>query len=186
VNLVKISAIAPDGTETPYRYANTYDLQRTTGPLRLIIAPAANHTRLLLDLASCWRGPYGILYVLLTSRTDRRPGRYQSPDTLSRSELAAFLAEHRTFLEADGRHARWIASREGEGTLVYDRHNVVYAYGALEGYETILSQKGFVRAPVRVPVPHAHHFHEENDAAEERMVELWAWRYSPLREGDDD
>ena len=185
MNLVKLGAIAPDGTETPFRYANVYDLQRTTGPLRLVIAPAADHTRLLLALASCWRGPYGLLYVLLVSRTDQLPGRYESPGVLPLAELASFLAEHAAFLESDGRHAFWIDSPEGEGTLVYDQHNVLYAYGPIEAYETLLLEQGFTRSPVRFPAPHMHHYHPENDSAEEQLLVHWEWRYSPLQDDDD-
>lgn len=185
MSLVKLGSIAPDGTETPFRYANVYDLQRTTGPLRLVIAPEANHTGLLLALASCWHGPYGLLYVLLVSRTARLPGRYESPGVLSQPELVSFFAEHAAFLETDGRHAFWVDSPEGEGTLVYDQHNVLYAYGPIEAYETILLEQGFTRAPVRFPSPHTHHYHPENDASEERLLGQWEWRYSPLQEDDD-
>jgi hypothetical protein len=163
-----------------------YEWERTTGPARLIIAPASNHVDLLLALAQCWRGPFWVLYVLVVERGGGQAGRYQTPEPLRFAALEAFLTEYQHFLEGDARHAVWVASAAGEGTLVYDRHNVIYAYGPLEQFEDVLTARHIRREPVEFPVPHSHHYRPEFDAAERRLLAAFDWIHTPLRAGDAD
>ena len=105
---------------------------------------------------------------------------------MTRAEIEAFLATYREFLEGDGRHALWVASVAGQGTLVYDRHNVIYAYGPLEAFEDVLTARGLRRGRVELPVPHSHHYHDAYDTAETRLLGAFDWIHTPLRDGDED
>src|SRR3954463_11875260 len=95
----------PPFVARPYAYPNVYELQQTSGPQRLRLAPASDHIGLLRDLTSILPGPFSILYVLTLSRRDEaKPGRYQSPQPVETVILHSFLEEYRAFLEGDGRH----------------------------------------------------------------------------------
>jgi hypothetical protein len=123
--------------------------------------------------------------VLLVGRTGRETGRYQAPDPLTSDELRSFLTEFGGFLEEDGRHAFWIGSEVGEGTLVYDQHNVIFAYGPIRAYREMLERRGFVEQNFSYPNPHAHRYHVDLDATEERLLTTFEWLRTPLRENDD-
>ena len=182
----KFGSLQPDGTDAEHRYPDHYEWERTTGPVRLVVAPKGSHVDLLIALTGCWRGPFWILYVLSVPRTGALPGRYQSPEPLGQADVATFLSTHRSFLEGDARHALWVASASAEGTLVYDRHNVLYAYGPIEMFEAVLQAHGIRRGPVELPVPHSHHYHDSHDVAETKLLGALDWIYSPLQEGDED
>ncbi len=173
------------GDAVPVIYPDIYDREPTSGPDRLVIAPATNHSNVLLDLADLWSGEFWLLYVLLVSRRDHEPGRYQSPFTVTPEQLRDFIDTYGSYLNSDGRHHFWVGSPAGEGTLVYDQHNVIYAYGPLESYEELLRSRGFHQAEVRSPSPHTHHYHGANDVYEDRILDHWSWHYTPLRDGDE-
>lgn len=175
-----------DSQDEPHAHADTWDLQETVGPRRLVIAPSGGHVALMLELAGCLKGPFWLLYVLLVSRRGRDPGRYQRPFPAEPAALRSILEEFRDFLELDGRHHLWILSAAGKGTLVYDHHNLLYAYGPLEGYEEVLLRRGFRRDPVSIPAPHTHNYHPEFDDDEDRLLRRWDWKRTPLQDGDDD
>jgi hypothetical protein len=151
----------------------------------LVIAPAEGHDVLLGELVEVIRGPYYLLYVLLVSRLGRQEGRYQSPEPMSLERVRVFLKEYGQFLASDGRHHFWIGASDHNGLLVYDQHNVIYAYGALEEFEKVVLSKGFTRGAVRFPGPHSHHYHLQNDAAEDRMFAAFEWMHFPLQEQDE-
>jgi len=182
----KFGRLMPDGTDVAHRYPNVYEWAATTGPMRLVIAPGMGHVELMLELSKCWFGPYWVLYVLSIPRGDALPGRYQAPAPMERPELEALFAEYGAFFEGDGRHAVWIASARGEGTVVFDRHNVLYAYGPIEAYEDVLNAREIQRGEVDLPVPHSHHYHAEHDVDEGRLLNALEWIYSPLRDQDED
>lgn len=178
----------PKGNESDeeFFYPQIYSREQTSGPDRLVIAPKGGQIDLMLKLARCWRGPYGILFVLVVPRGDEQSaGRYQSPDPIDYPELERFFMKYQKALETDGRHHIWIASASGEGTLVYDQHNVIFAYGSLDPFERILTQEGFLAGQVRFPVPHAHHYHSENDIEISKLLNHWGWIKSPLSDSDE-
>jgi hypothetical protein len=183
--LYKLGTLDERGSDVEFRYGNLYDIEKTTGGSRLVIAPADGHDVLLGDLVELVDGPYHLLYVLLVSRLGRDEGRYQSPEQLSLADVCLFLKEHGHFLARDGRHHFWIGAADRSGLLVYDQHNVIYAYGPLAAFEGLLRRKGFHREEVRFPGPHTHHYHPENDAAEDRLFAAWEWIQFPLEEQDE-
>ena len=71
-------------------------------------------------------------------------------------------------------------------TLVYDQHNVIYAYGAnLEVFEQALRERGFTEGAVRFPVPHQHKYNPQFDNQERQILSHWEWIHFPLVEGND-
>jgi len=181
----KLEALLADGRREPFRYGDIWQRQATADSDRLIIGASERQVDLLLELSRDTEGPFGILYVLLVSRCGNRPGRYQSPEPIDAGQLADFLADYRDYFENDGRHHVWIMSLSDSATLVYDNHDVVYAYGPLESYERTVTRLGLRNHQVRFPVPHTHCYNFEYDAEEERLFEQWRWLHFPLEEGDD-
>lgn len=122
--------------------------------------------------------------MLIVPRTGRPAGRYQSPG-LDLGDLAAFLATFRDFLEHDGRHNLWIGCQASRAQLVYDRHNVVYAYGPLPRFEAYLRSHEYRPASLTLPEPHVHHYWEDFDLVEERLFNYLAWTHHPLQPSHD-
>jgi hypothetical protein len=173
-------------TTTPYTYPNVWARERTTGADRLVIAPAFDLVKLLHALSACMQEPFGLLYVLIVSRIDSSPGRYQDPEPLGRLQMLSFLESYSDFLEGDARHSFWIMSVADRSLLIYDQHNVIYAYGPLEKFEAILKDAGLKEAAeVRFPAPHTHFYNQEFDSEEARILKEFNWIHSPLRLGDD-
>lgn len=179
--------IVEGGAERPYQYLPRYFRESGKGGSeRLILAgPATSYSQLLIDLVATFPDMSKILYVLVVPRDGTaEPGRYESPDFLGADAVAEFINEFREFFESDGRHHLWIASPD-YGTLVFDRHDVVYAYGDLEAFEAVAIAHGMSRGEVSIPVPHWHKYHAEYDALEHRLLKGWDWMYSPLRSQDE-
>jgi hypothetical protein len=175
-----------DGTcDESYRYPNIWAREKTSGPDRLVIAPVADQIDLLLKLSECMQEPFWLLYVLVVTRIGSEPGRYQSPSELDREQLNSLLRKHGPYLEGDGRHNVWLMSPD-RGMLIYDRHNVIYAYGPVDEFSEILKAEGLAEATeVRFPSPHSHHYNSEFDADEAQLIKEFKWIVSPLRAGDE-
>jgi hypothetical protein len=182
----KFAAVNALESEAWYPYDDRWSLQRTTGPERLVVAPApGHHVDVLLDLARRLREPFGILYVLVVPRTgEHLEGRYQSPHPTSRADTEAFVQHFRDYFEGDARHHLWLTSLPDAATLVYDHHDVIYAYGPLDQYRAVLANRGFRESPVAIPNPHHHRYNEEFDATEGTLLAYWEWRHFPLQPSD--
>lgn len=175
-----------DPASAEYVYANVWARERTTGPERLMIAPARSHVELLLQLSRKMPAPYWVLYVLVVSRTDAAVGRYQCPAPLNGEDLERFLTRFSKFFEGDARHHLWIGSENSTDLLVYDNHNVIYAYGDIERFEKVLNGLGMQQVEiVRFPCPHSHNYHQEFDQAEDELLRSQDWKYFPLQNSDD-
>jgi hypothetical protein len=181
--LFKLGSLTGESV-TPFRYSNRFITQKTTGPDRLCISVEEAHISLLWKFAFSLPAPYYVLYLLHTSRCDMEPGRYQSP-ALDFDDLNRFLSEFCEFLTNDARHDLWIHSPAAGATLVWDRHDLIYAYGPLDSFRALLkesSQETEVDGP---PNPHVHMYHPEYDHAERKLIRHFEWSYSPLRAGDE-
>jgi hypothetical protein len=173
-------------TETvPFSYPDIWDVEETPAYERLVIAPSSNQIDLLLELTRILPEPFGILYVLIVSRANRGIGRYQNPQPASRTEMESFLKDFQHFFENDARHHIWIASLPGSSTLVYDNHNVIYAYGELEKFKRVLDARALSRGEVMFPVPHTHNYNPMFDAEENRVLSYWEWKQFPLADSDE-
>jgi len=166
------------------RYGDLFADEEVNGVSRLVVGLDGGHEACLLELTSRLGGPFQMLYVLHTSRTNAELGRYESPE-VSRGELEGFLQTFGTFLSEDSRHDIWLRSHGDDATVVLDRHSLIYAYGPLGAFEQVLQSLGVKRGAVpMVPAPHVHHYHAEWDDAERQVVRHFNWKVSPLHPSD--
>ena len=135
-------------------------------------------------MVECLEPSYRLLYVLHTPRGEGQPGRYQSPD-LSLSDVKAFLTKFGPFLSADARFDLWAHSPSDNATVVWDRHNQLFAYGPLERFSTALRSLGFTSGYPSVPVPHEHNYRAEFDDLAKELLGAFNWLHSPLRPEDE-
>ncbi len=179
----KIDALV-DNVEQPFEYGNVFTREAVRGVDRLRIALDDEHDRCVRTLASRMSGPFQLLYVLHTTRTGADLGRYESPE-LNAEGVQAFLDRFGRFLSEDARHDFWVRSHGDDGTIVLDRHNVIYAYGPLDVFESALRDLG-VRADASpsIPDPHVHHYRPEWDGDERAVLRALDWHIKPLRDSD--
>ena len=179
----------PDGAnEERYDCPNTWLREKTSGPDRLVIAPKSHQTQLLEQLLGCLPEPYLLLYVLVVPRGIGEPGRYESNYSYTMPQLQQFIAVYSDFFENDARHNLWIRSVSGDGLLVYDRHNVIYAYGPIEHFVAALTSAGLTESKdtrLHFHSPHVHHYHADFDAYEDRILHQEEWSLTPLLPGDE-
>lgn len=128
--------------------------------------------------------PYLLLYVLHTPRGEGEPGRYQSPD-MSVEATKAFLNDYTPFLHQDGRFDLWIHSPETRTTIVWDRHNLIHAYGSAERFAEILQKLGFSPGKPSIPSPHEHYYHSDLDDMARDLLDAIEWYRKPLRPEDE-
>lgn len=136
------------------------------------------------QLMDCLNPPYFLLYLLHTPRGEGEPGRYQSGQ-LSAQTALDFLDRFGNFLRADGRHDFWLHSPSDQATIVWDRHNLIHAYGPTDAYAKVLSELGFAAGEPAVPHPHIHSYRAEFDDDARAVLETLEWRYAPLRPEDE-
>jgi hypothetical protein len=183
--LFKFGYIDEVGAELPYQHKNIWAREKTSGPNRLVIAPSSGQVSLLSKLAAVMPEPYFLLYVLHTPRSDVAPGRYQSPEPTSFDQLTRFLGKFRDFLEGDARHDLWIGLPDKSSLVVYDRHQILFAYGPHDAFESILNENGLQEMEqVRLPDPHIHRYNQEFDLQAAELLNYWPWKYSPLQPSD--
>jgi hypothetical protein len=155
---------------------------------RLCFITDGNYIDLLLSLSDVLSEPFFLLYVLVVSRrTEHEQARYQSPE-LTKKKLQSFLAYNRNFFEQDGRHNLWVHSPTESATIVYDRHQIGYAYGPIELFKSVLIKgdlKEVQSLEQHISVPHEHYYHSEFDDEEASVIKTFDWRKSPLREQDE-
>ncbi len=169
-----------------YEYPNVWSREKTTGPERLVIAPSRDHISLMIELSSVMNDPFWILYVLVVPRGNGDAARFQSTEPVNRKEAETFLFRFREFFEGDGRHHLWLASVSNSDQIVYDKHNVVYAYGNLPAFEEVLSHRGMKKVDeIRFPLPHIHNYNSEFDEEERNLLHYWEWKQYPLRDSDE-
>ena len=176
-----------DGHWKPHRHASLYQREQTTGPARLHMSVDGGAVALLERLVGTMDPPFGVLYVLVTPRSDDPPGRYQNERPWDRGELAAFLDRFGAALEGDARHSLWIMSLATQGSqVIYDNHDLLYAYGDLDAFERVAREHGLEPGAPSIPVPHRHCYNHEFDADAEAILADYAWVRYPLVEGVDD
>jgi hypothetical protein len=155
------------------------------GPARLVAAPDRDQVGLLIELSRTLPEPFLVVYVLLSTRTLRPTGRYQTTRPVTRAQLEAFLAEYRDFLEQDGRQNLWIGAAAEPSTLVLDQHQQLQLYGRLDAYAAVLRRAGMDEGPVELPAVHRHEHHEAFDATEHRLMGHFMWTWNPLEPDDE-
>lgn len=128
--------------------------------------------------------PYFLLYVLHTPRGEGEAGRYQSP-SLEQQDVHTFLDRFGAYLQSDGRYDLWVHSPADNATLVWDRHNLIFAYGSLPTFADALRALGFAEGEPRIDFPHEHHYRAEFDGDAAAVLNFCKWSYSPLRPEDE-
>lgn len=181
----KLGSLAPSGDWVEHRYPDAWDRQRTTGPDRLVLAPAERQIDLILDLLRPLPAPFGILHVLVASRCGNATARRQAPDPTPLRDVAGFLREFEEFFERDGRHHVWVTSLPSQSTIVYDNHNIIHVYGSLEQFVGLAEMRGLERRAIEIPSPHHHCFNLEYDDEEVALLDHFDWIEFPLQPGDD-
>lgn len=165
-----------NGDNVPFTYDDVFE-ESEPSLQRVVIAPKTNHVSLLFELTRCWHmQSFALIYELLVGRTGRNEGRYESPQ-IDADELREFLRKFGPFLEQDGRHNLFITTPSEEGMLVYDQHEIIYAYGPVPAYREILRRRAFVEQKFFIPNPHAHGYHAEFDRVEDQLFEFCAWTF---------
>ena len=172
-----------DGHEAPVDWGDTFCLQGTTGPGRILIG-ARNPVALLRKMIPLLGPEFHLLYVLGIPRGEGEPGRYQSP-AMTLEAVDAFLVDFKEFLEKDARHHLWIRSTQEQGLLVFEKHNLIYGYGPLEEIQGQLRASGFKYGKINMPSPHIHYYHDSFDGEARRILQVMEWNRTELREGDD-
>ncbi|MGI4871737.1 MAG: hypothetical protein ACRYFX_11225 [Janthinobacterium lividum] len=184
--LAKFTDFISLDTEAAHDYGQRYMWENYPTYSRLKIGASTAGTQLLMQLSNCLVFPVYCLYVLVIARSATKEGRYQSPAIETPIELTDFLLDYQQLFESDGRHHLWISSPAANATLVYDKHNVIYAYGPLEEFAAELQKVGYREEEFDLPFPHAHNYLVENDSSVESLLQYWNWQYFPLQEIDEE
>jgi len=182
----KLGILNEHNEEVPFDYSNIFYNEPLNGGERITIGPSNKQISLILGLAEQWKQQeYYVLYVLLLSHAGYQPGRYQSPILTSFEVLKLFLSTFQGFFENDGRHHIWVASSQSNEMLIYDQHNVVFAYGDLDKYKKYLVNRSFQERSFSFPSPHVHSYLPDNAKYEDELMKFFDWQYYPLEEGDE-
>ena len=169
----------------PYSHAPIFTTETTSAQtLRLLAGVPGGDASVLLNLIECLTPPFFVLYVLHTPRGEGDSGRYQSPP-LELSALRAFISQFASFFAGDARFDLWVHSPSAEGTIVWDRHDVIYGYGPVECFGHALVSLGFAQGKPNVPAPHAHNYRQEFDPDATAILSAFSWQYSLLRPEDE-
>ena len=179
---VKIEATNGE-TPEPFEYGNVFAREEVGGRTRLRVGLNEAHDATVATLARTLCGPFQLLYVLHTTRTAAELGRYESPE-LTSADVEWFLSEFGRFLCEDSRHDLWVRSHDDDATIVFDRHNLIFAYGPLELFERELQSWGAREGEPAALGAHVHYYHPAWDDTERRVLRCFEWRITPLRPSD--
>ena len=155
------------------------------GTVSIVATAPAGDALIFRRLVECLRPPYMLLYLLHMPRGEAEAGRYLS-EPLERSQALQIIDRFAGFLGGDGRHDFWLRSTADNATVVWDRHNLIHAYGPLDRYTEVLTALGFSAGEPEIPSPHVHHGRVEFDVDSRALLEAAQWHHSPLHPGDDD
>jgi hypothetical protein len=156
-----------------------------SGLARLRISVPDSLPDLLQRMAGQLPSPYFLLYVLHTPRGEGEPGRYQSGE-VTQARLRDFLTRYQSYLASDARHDLWVYSPQSRQTLVWDRHNQMFAEGEpLEGFVDALLSLGFTEAVLDPIGDHFHYYRAEFDEDAAEVLGAFNWHRTPLQADDE-
>ncbi len=174
-----------DGEWVEHIHARTFGTEPANGHgTRIVAGVPRGDIKVFANLIDFLTPPFFLLYLLHTPRGEGESGRYQSPE-LNGIEVRAFLKRFAAFLSSDARHDIWIHSPSEQATIVWDRHNLIFAYGPLARFESALRSLGFVVGQPRTPSPHEHHYRPEFDGEAAAILQAFDWRRMPLHPEDE-
>lgn len=173
------------GEWVPHWYAPMFSIVAKGNASPKIVASVPGGDAITFErLVACMQPPYFLLYVLHTPRGEADPGRYQSPP-VSIEQLRGFLKRFGGFLASDARFDIWAHSAADGATVVWDRHNLLFAYGLIEKFSSELRAIGFLNGVVDVSFSHQHHYRQEFDEQASAVLNAFEWSYSQLRAEDE-
>lgn len=174
-----------DGTEVEQSPPAVFERQKmSSGESRIATWVPDGQADLLHQLSGLLQPPYYVLYILHTPRGEGEPGRYQSTE-LTRDALDDLFAKYNSFFAGDGRHDLWIYSRSTARTLIWDRHNKLFAEGVpLDDIVGALHERGFHEGLLQRLGNHFHHYRPEYDADAANLLGEFGWHWTPLRPED--
>lgn len=175
-----------NGNELEQSPPSFFEIRTTsTGAQRIVLSVPDEHADLFRQLAEFLPPPFYVLYVLHTPRGEGEAARYQSPE-LSLNELNALLRKYASFISSDGRHDLWVYSPSSGRTLVWDRHNLLFAEGRpLDDVKDALVSVGFKEGLVKPLGGHFHHYRPEFDSDAASLLHELDWRRTPLCPEDE-
>ena len=100
-------------------------------------------------------------------------------------EARSFIEQFKEYLAADARFDLWVHSPASQATIVWDRHNQIYAYGPLSKFADALTGMGFSEQSMPSVGPHVHHYRAEFDGQAKQVLQSFLWSYSPLKPEDE-
>jgi len=178
-------AVLSDGEWQEHSHGAFFSIETTSGgAMRLVTGALSGSDEPFRCLTDVLKPPFFALYILHTSRGEGDEGRYQSPE-ISKDELHGFLDRFSEYLSGDARFDLWVYSPDDKSTVVWDRHNYLYAYGPMEKFSSTLSAHGFTEGAVGQLGEHMHHYREEFDADARAMLGWFDWILTPLKPGDE-
>jgi hypothetical protein len=168
-----------------HSHSKVFCLPESAEELQCLVAGVPNgDAGTFLRLVSLLAPPYNLLYILHTPRLEGTAGRYQSPQ-IDLQDLQAFLSEFDVFLAQDARFDLWAYSPAERATVVWDRHNQLFAYGPLDRFVAELKELGFAPGAPEIPLPHQHHYQAEFDSQAKQLLNAFEWSFSPLKPEDE-
>jgi hypothetical protein len=78
----------------------------------------------------------------------------------------------------------WVGDESGN-LLVWDRHDILFAYGQLPEFETALRRQGYSKGVVAIPSPHRHSYDSRFDDDEHQLLTDIPWHLVPLQPDDE-
>jgi hypothetical protein len=151
---------------------------------RIVAGVPRGEPEVFARLLTSLEPPYFVMYVLHTPRGEGRAGRYQSP-SLAASQVWEFIGKFKGLLSQDARFDIWGHAPSENGTVVWDRHNLLYAYGPVETFVRELRALGFSSGAPSIPIPHSHSYHPELDVDARDLLASFEWSWSELRPEDE-
>ncbi len=173
-----------DGDWQEYSHPAVFSVAQTgSGREKVLTAAPHSDATIFATLAALLTPPFFLLYLLHTPRGEGLPGRYQSGE-VDLEEVEGFLRRHADLLRCDARFDLWLHSVTDQATIVWDRHDLIHAYGPTASFVAALDGLGFVPGTPTIPAAHEHHYQPACDD-QARAVLASDWRYSPLRPEDE-
>jgi hypothetical protein len=151
---------------------------------RLALSLPQTATNVFHRLAKLMSEPFFVLYILHTPRGEGEKGRYQSEE-ITKIQLLKVLTKYQAFFAGDARHDIWIRSIASGDMIIWDRHNDIFIYGALEKYEQALDAMGFTQQSRQHLGTHQHHYRLEFDGQAAAILKELSWSKSPLKFEDE-
>lgn len=177
-----------DGMETVAPSSEVFEWQEmANGPPRLLIAASPVRPNLFRELAGQLAEPLFLLYILHTPRGEGDAGRYQSSPLMG-DQIDDFLIAFTPFLAGDARHDIWAHSQTDGRTLIWDRHDLIFAEGdPLDDIVQVLEAAGYRTGSPRWlgSGPHLHHYRAAFDRDASAVLAAFDWTLSALCPEDE-